>query len=99
MRADLAREKELVDRKRASEREIIEQQELKRQEDLIKESDRIRKEKECELIMLQKDSKLKELGVEPEVGTKNSVALQIRLPDGKQINRRFMENNLVKVFY
>lgn len=62
------------------------------------ENKRIQEQKALELMEKQKLKEKKSLALskltaEPELGTKGSVALQFRLPDGKQINRRFMESD------
>ena len=96
MQQDLERERTEQLAKLRAENEARERENERIREENRLEAERIKVEDEKRRVREEREQKLKKLPAEPAIGTKNSVALAIRLPDGKQITRRFMESDMMQ---
>eukprot|EP00455_Lapot_gusevi_P055612 TRINITY_DN9060_c0_g5_i4.p1 TRINITY_DN9060_c0_g5~~TRINITY_DN9060_c0_g5_i4.p1 ORF type:complete len:295 (+),score=63.22 TRINITY_DN9060_c0_g5_i4:271-1155(+) len=92
------------DRQREREEEERKQKELEARRAREEEEKRRFEEEQRQLALLrekeeQLQRKRESLPPEPEQGTRGAVGLSIRLPDGSQITRRFMDSDQLQVVF
>jgi hypothetical protein len=106
MQADREREeREAAEQRRAQqERAALEQQALAEQRELEAEAARAAEAERlaveaAEELERERVRRLNELPPEPEASDKAAVHLQLRLPDGRQVTRRFLNSEVMQTIF